>query len=170
MLTAKNIHKITLWRGILVVAFLIIFALGYPTRMPVFSAVSLPYEDSFVNSDNDPDTVDGWVESEIAPDDATTSNNTPRPTSPTIVNASLRKGASIIQTVNTAGFENITFSFYWHGDAQAELDGSDRLSALWRVVDPENPSFNPLFTELASYDLSQNTTTWSVLESYSLGI
>ncbi len=157
MLTAKNMHKTLIWRGILVVAFLIIFALGYPTRMPVFSAVNLPYSDSFVDTDGNDLTVDGWADSDGIGSNARLSTTSSLPGSITPEHVRLRLSQSITQTVDTSGFDAITLSYYWRGTSDA--DASDFLKVLWRVTDTGNPNFNINFTEIASHSL--NSTNWT---------
>ncbi|MFA4873373.1 MAG: SdrD B-like domain-containing protein [Patescibacteria group bacterium] len=150
-------HKTTLWRGIFVVAFLIISLLGYPARTPVFSAVNLPYQDSFVDTDGNDLTVDGWVDSDGIGSNARLRTTSSLPGSLTPEHVRLRLSQSITQTIDTSGFDAITLSYYWRGTSDA--DAEDYLKVLWRVADTGNPNYNVNFTELASRSL--NTTSWA---------
>ena len=153
-------------RSIITIGLLIVSFVLLPLQQTAFSAVNLPYNESFVDTDGDNETVDGWNDSDGAGFDAKLSTSEPRPGSATPEHARLRLDASITQVIDTSGFDAITLSYYWRGDNDAEA--SDLLRVRWRVTDSNNPNFSASFTELTSHPLNTNTSTWSSIESHNL--
>jgi hypothetical protein len=151
-MTSPTVRRSLFTIGLLIVSFVLL-----PLRQTALSAVNLPYNDSFVDTDADNETVDGWTDSDGAGFDAKLSTSDAHPGSATPEHARLRLDASIIQTIDTSGFDAITLSYYWRGDNDAEA--SDLLRARWRVTDTNNPNFSASFTELASHALNNNTST-----------
>ena len=154
-----------LWRGLNVFVSLttIMWSVGIANvaflLIPVTPALAAPnnlFFDSFPS--NNGNVVTGWSEIETNNPYASLSTFSPRLGSITTGHARLTKGASITKTINTAGYGNIKFSYYWHGDDDAE--SNDYLAVSWRVGTTGS------FTPLASHDLSNNS--WSSLVEHSL--
>ncbi|PIR69285.1 MAG: hypothetical protein COU47_04305 [Candidatus Niyogibacteria bacterium CG10_big_fil_rev_8_21_14_0_10_46_36] len=116
---------------------------GYTAPAFVYADTTI-FSDSFGSSPSG--TVSGWDEDESSFDYAQVTTDDARGGSPTTGNAGLRMGASITQTIDTSGYENITLSFYWRGTEEAFEEGEDdTLDVLWRVG--EDGDFTSLFSE-----------------------